>query len=41
MGFVKLINRAKTDKTLATAIAGRNDLPEELVPFLKLVLEQP
>jgi uncharacterized protein (DUF2336 family) len=41
MGFVKLINRAKTDKTLATAIAGRNDLPEELVPFLKLVLGQP
>lgn len=38
MGFVKLINRAKTDKTLATAIAGRNDLPEELIPFLKLAL---
>ena len=38
MGFVKLINRAKTDKGLATAIASRNDLPEELVPFLKLAL---
>lgn len=38
MGFVKLINRAKTDKALATAIAGRNDLPEELIPFLKLAL---
>jgi uncharacterized protein (DUF2336 family) len=38
IGFVKLINRAKTDKTLAAAIAGRNDLPEELLPFLKLAL---
>jgi uncharacterized protein (DUF2336 family) len=38
IGFVKLINRAKTDKTLAAAIAGRTDLPEELLPFLKLAL---
>lgn len=38
IGFVKLINRAKTDKTLAAAIAARGDLPEELLPFLKLAL---
>lgn len=39
MGFVKLINRAKKDRNLADAIALRNDLPPELVPFLKLALE--
>jgi uncharacterized protein (DUF2336 family) len=38
VGFVKLINRAKGDKALATAIAARPDLPAELVPFLKLAL---
>jgi uncharacterized protein (DUF2336 family) len=38
MAFVKLIKRAKTDKPLANAIAGRNDLPEELMPFLNLAL---
>lgn len=38
MAFVKLINRAKTDKALANAIASRNDLPEELLPFLNLAL---
>ena len=38
VGFVKLINRAKTDKALATAIEGRTDLPPELQPFLKLTL---
>jgi uncharacterized protein (DUF2336 family) len=38
MGFVKLIQRAKTDRPLANAIAGRNDLPEELMPFLNLAL---
>ncbi len=38
MAFVKLINRAKTDKALATAIADRDDLPEELMPFLNLAL---
>jgi uncharacterized protein (DUF2336 family) len=38
MAFVKLINRAKTDKALADAIASRNDLPEELLPFLNLAL---
>lgn len=38
MAFVKLINRAKTDKVLADAIAKRDDLPEELLPFLNLAL---
>jgi uncharacterized protein (DUF2336 family) len=37
-GFVRLINKAKKDRELATAISSRNDLPEELVPFLKLAL---
>ncbi len=39
IGFVKLINRAKKDRNLADAIAMRDDLPPELVPFLKLALE--
>ncbi len=38
VAFVKLINRAKTDKVLAAAIESRTDLPAELVPFLKLTL---
>jgi uncharacterized protein (DUF2336 family) len=38
VGFVKLINRAKSDKALATAIEGRSDLPPELQPFLQLAL---
>ncbi|MDP2295310.1 MAG: DUF2336 domain-containing protein [Pseudolabrys sp.] len=37
-GFVKLINKAKKDPELANVIATRKDLPEELVPFLKLTL---
>ena len=37
-GFVKLINKAKKDRELANAIANRNDLPQELVPFLQLAL---
>lgn len=37
-GFVKLINKAKKDRELANAIAKRNDLPEELVPFLQLAM---
>lgn len=37
-GFVKLINKAKKDRELATTIANRNDLPAELVPFLQLAL---
>jgi uncharacterized protein (DUF2336 family) len=38
LGFVKLINRAKTDNTLAGLIAARSDLPPELEPFLRLAL---
>lgn len=38
IGFVKLINRAKKDKELANAISNRGDLPNELMPFLKLAL---
>lgn len=38
LGFVKLINKAKGDKTLATTIASRTDVPSELEPFLKLAL---
>jgi len=38
-GFVKLINRAKTDRTLAELIAKRTDVPAELEPFLKLVIQ--
>jgi len=38
MGFVKMISRAKTDKTLAAVIAARADVPEELAPFVKLAL---
>jgi len=38
LGFVKLINRAKTDKPLAATIANRKDMPPELEPFLKLAL---
>ncbi len=37
-GFVKLINKAKKDRELANAIAKRNDLPEELMPFLQLAM---
>jgi uncharacterized protein (DUF2336 family) len=37
-GFVRLIGQAKTDKTIAAAIAARTDLPAELTPFLKLTL---
>jgi len=38
LGFVKLIKRAKSDKSLATMIATRTDMPSELEPFLKLTL---
>jgi uncharacterized protein (DUF2336 family) len=38
LGFVRLIGQAKTDKTIAAAIAARTDLPAELTPFLKLTL---
>ena len=38
VGFVRLIGQAKTDKTIAAAIATRTDLPLELTPFIKLTL---
>lgn len=38
LGFVKLINKAKSDKVLAATIAKRTDIPTELEPFLKLAL---
>jgi uncharacterized protein (DUF2336 family) len=38
LGYVKVINRAKSDRALATAIATRTDTPPELMPFLKLAL---
>lgn len=38
VGFVKLINEAKRDKSLATKIAGRADVPPELRSFLSLSL---
>lgn len=38
IGFVKLINGAKSDKVLAATIASRPDIPPELLPFLKLAL---
>jgi uncharacterized protein (DUF2336 family) len=38
LGFVKLINRCKSDEALAAAIAKRPDIPPELEPFLKLAL---
>jgi uncharacterized protein (DUF2336 family) len=38
LGFVKLINKAKSDKVLAAALAKRADIPAELQPFLKLAL---
>jgi uncharacterized protein (DUF2336 family) len=39
LGFAKVINRAGSDKAIATAVASRKDLPAELQPFLKLALE--
>lgn len=38
IAFVKLINKAKGDRDLAAAISKREDLPAELIPFLKLTL---
>lgn len=38
VGFVKLINVAKSDKVLAATIAARPDIPPELLPFLQLAL---
>jgi len=39
LGFAKVINRAGSDKAIATAVSSRKDLPAELQPFLKLALE--
>jgi len=39
VGFVKLLNAAKSDRQLAEMIAGRADFPAELQPFIKMVLE--
>jgi uncharacterized protein (DUF2336 family) len=36
--FVKLVDGARRDKTLAAAVARRKDVPPELQPFLKLSL---
>ncbi len=38
MGFVRLVDGARRDKTLAEAVAKRPDLPPELKPFLKMSL---
>jgi uncharacterized protein (DUF2336 family) len=38
MCFVKLVDGARRDKTLATAVAKRPDLPPELQPFVKMSL---
>ncbi len=35
LGFVKLIRRAQSDQELAALITARNDMPQELRPFLK------
>ena len=37
VGFVKLINRSRSEQNLAAALAARKDLPPELRPFLDLV----
>jgi len=41
LGFVKLLNAAKTDRQLAEMVASRADLPDELQPFIKMILEKP
>jgi uncharacterized protein (DUF2336 family) len=38
LGFARMINAAKNDKTLASIIAARSDIPPELQPFLDLAL---
>lgn len=35
-GFVKLINESRTKQPLAQMVSARDDLPEELRPFLKI-----
>jgi uncharacterized protein (DUF2336 family) len=39
IGFVKAVHGARSDETLASALAGRKDVPPELQPFLKLARE--
>ena len=38
LGYVKLVNRAGSNKTLAVALAARKDVPKELRPFLMQAL---
>ena len=37
-GFARLISDARTDKQLATAVRRRDDIPDELKPFLEMAL---
>jgi uncharacterized protein (DUF2336 family) len=41
VGFVKLINAAKRDGTLTDMVASRQDLPDELKPFIGMLRAQP
>jgi uncharacterized protein (DUF2336 family) len=41
IGFVKLINAAKRDGTLTDIVASRQDLPDELKPFIAMLRAQP
>ena len=41
VGFVKLINAAKRDGTLTDIVASRQDLPDELKPFIGMLRAQP
>ena len=36
LGFVKVVHEARSDEALATVLRGREDVPPELRPFLKL-----
>jgi hypothetical protein len=37
-GFARLVTEARQDKELAVLVAAREDIPEELKPFLKMAL---
>jgi hypothetical protein len=39
LGFARLIHLAKGHAALASALAGRSDIPAELQPFLELARE--
>jgi len=41
VGFVKLINAAKRDGSLTDIVASRQDLPDELRPFIGMLRAQP